>query len=318
VDNLEQMQLWGIPTDLAVVYTTLARVLGAQGDVTGALGVLDQAEQAKQRYAVLPEFGSLVDTYRVQIWLASGSLPEAVSWAASVSAQDVQPGTDESEALLIREAIEITLARVLVAEGRALANGSPIDRALDLLTRLAARTESGGRGGRLIEILVLQAMAYSVQGDVSRALAALGKSLRLAEPQGYARVYLDEGQAIADLLRSGTARQRWGEPHLTDYANRLLQAHDDGTPDPSPTTAVQGASTVDSPSPLIEPLTPRERQVLHLIGAGCSNQEIAQELVITLSTVKKHTGNIYGKLGVSSRTQALSRAHQLGLISRGS
>jgi len=320
VDNLEHMQLWGMPTDLALVYTTLARVLQAQGDDRSALDVLEQAKQAERRYVVLPEFGRLVDMCRVWVWLAQGSLPEALRWASSVSTHRSRRGpgdVDEHSPLLIRERTDITLARVLIAQGRTETDGSCFDEALQLLTRLASMAESGGRNGRLIEILVLQAKAHYLQGDVTRGLAALEKSFVLAEEQGYERVYLDEGKVNADLLRVGTARRVWSSSCFADYASRLLQAHDSESNNQQPTTAIRDAPQVNGPSPLVEPLTGREMEVLHLIAAGCSNQEIAQELVITLSTVKKHTGNIYGKLGVSSRTQAISRAHQLGLIAPG-
>jgi len=316
VDNLEGMRLWGMPTDLTSAYTNLARVFLAQGEDDEALGVLEQAERAREQYAVFPEFGSLIDMCRVRVWLAQGALQEAIRWAADVSTQLVPGGADgERDPLLIREAQELMVARVRIAEGKARAGGAPIDQARQMLARLADRAQGGGRAGTLIEILALQAAACSVQGDAEGALEALGKSLQLAEPQGYVRVFLDEGTAIADLLRLGTARRVWRAPRLASYVDKLLQAHDEQTHAQPRTASAQGSAPAGSPSPLVEPLTPRELQVLRLVAEGCSNREIARELVITLSTVKKHTGSIYGKLGVTSRTQALSRALQLGLIS---
>ncbi|MCP4541051.1 MAG: hypothetical protein GY832_28275 [Chloroflexi bacterium] len=299
VDSFEQMGLWGMPTDLVLAYTTLARVLQAQGDVAGASDVLQRAEQAKRQRNVFPEFSSMVDTCRIRLWLAQvandpNHLADAVRWAES------QP--TESGPLLTREQERIALARVRIAQGKP-------DEVLSLLEQLAKSAEDGGRGGRLIEILALQAIALQAQNDTDRALAVLEKSLVLAEPEGYVRIFVDEGAPMGSLisaLRSRiekrTRRADSPESHrLLVYAHKLL---------------VKFPSTKDRPSPiqnLIDPLTERELQVLELICQGCSNREIADTLVVTLNTVKKHTGNIYGKLRVRSRTQAIARSQELGI-----
>ena len=140
-------------------------------------------------------------------------------------------------------------------------------------------------------------------GDTSTALASLERSLTLAEPEGYVRMYLNEGAPMATLMRKAASHNI-----CLDYVDQLLTALEIEIARPS----------VPSPlcsSPLLEPLTPRERDVLHLISQGLSNQQIAEELVIALNTVKRHTSGIYGKLGVKSRTQAVAQAHQLGLFS---
>ena len=168
------------------------------------------------------------------------------------------------------------------------------------------RARENGMLGWEIEVLILQALALQAQRDTDRALASLQRALALAELEGYARVFVDEtspggeGAPMASLLHRAAQRSR--------YAGKIL--------------AVLEAQNRDSgqrlgqsqPSSLVEPLTPREREILHLVASGASNQEISQELFITVNTVKTHITHIYGKLGVTRRTQAASRARELGLI----
>lgn len=158
-------------------------------------------------------------------------------------------------------------------------------------------SQATGRNGSLIEILIVQALAFAAQGRENAALAALDQALDLAEPEGYIRLFLDEGAPMAALLRRAVSQ------HLhTDYALHLLDAMGD---------AALAAVPVQ---PLPEPLSERELDVLRRVAAGYSNSEIAQELVVALSTVKRHISNIYGKLNVGSRTQAIAKAKELGLL----
>lgn len=155
----------------------------------------------------------------------------------------------------------------------------------------------------MINILALQAMAFQAQGDVDQAMSRLERALSLAEPEGFERTFVDEGVPMARLLQRAT-----GHGIAPDSVKRLLAACEaEGIESIS-------AALVPSTPPLVEPLTSREKEVLHLLGEGCSNREIAEALVVTLNTVKKHTGNLYGKLGVHSRTQAVVRAQELGLL----
>jgi LuxR family maltose regulon positive regulatory protein len=148
-----------------------------------------------------------------------------------------------------------------------------------------------------IKILALQALVFHAQGDSQEALSALSRALSLAEPEGYVRTFIDEGQPMTRLLRLALSRGI-----APDYVSRLLGAIDEEVELAPP--------AMES---LIEPLTERELEVLRLIVAGLSNPEIAEELFIAISTVKSHVNHIYGKLGVESRTQALLRAQDLGL-----
>jgi LuxR family maltose regulon positive regulatory protein len=152
--------------------------------------------------------------------------------------------------------------------------------------------------GSVIEILVLQALAFHILGDLDQALSALHRALSLAEPEGYVRTFIDEGQVMAGLLR-----QAMTQGIAPGYVGKLLAASGDSPLPPAPAA-----------QPLAEPLSDRELEVLRLVAAGLSNREIAAELVIAVSTVKSHINHIYGKLDVKSRTQAVARGRLLGLL----
>jgi LuxR family maltose regulon positive regulatory protein len=164
------------------------------------------------------------------------------------------------------------------------------------LERLLRAAEEGGRTGRVLEILVLQALAHQARGDIPVALAALQRALTLAEPEGYVRVFVDEGPPMASLLRAaakhGIAR---------DYVRRLLAAG----------TATEDTSPIKQA--LIDPLSERELDVLRLLGTELDGPAIARELMVSLNTMRTHTKNIYAKLAVTSRRAAVRRAAELGL-----
>jgi LuxR family maltose regulon positive regulatory protein len=189
------------------------------------------------------------------------------------------------------------LARVLIARYRSERVEGSIDEAMGLLERLLKAAEEGGRMGSAIEILVLQALAHEAQGDIPHALVPLERALALAEPEGYVRIFVDEGPPMAALLREA-AKQRIAP----DYVGRLLAAF--------------GGAGGKRPAaqPLIEPLSERELQVLELLGTELSGPEIARELVVSLNTMRTHTKSIYSKLGVNSRRAAVRRAEELGLL----
>jgi len=155
-------------------------------------------------------------------------------------------------------------------------------------------TEAAGAMSYVIETLVLQALALQAQGKDDQALTVLERALSFAEPEGYLRTFIDEGAPMAALLRTAASRGI-----ALDYVSKLLAAF----------------GKVAFPSaPLVEPLSERELEVLRLLAAGLSNREIAAELFLAIGTVKKYTSNIYGKLNVHKRTQAVARARELGLL----
>ena len=158
----------------------------------------------------------------------------------------------------------------------------------------------------MIEILALQALAYQARGDLSLALPPLKRALALAEPEGYVRIFADEGQPMARLLSEAVARGV-----APGYAEKLLTACSQKS---EVITSLPPSSLPPSPQPLVEPLSQRELEILQLIAQGLSNREISERLFLALSTVKGHNQNIFGKLGAQRRTEAIARARELGLI----
>jgi LuxR family maltose regulon positive regulatory protein len=295
IEYLDQMQWGGSPTDLVLAYTVLARLLGASGDFKGAAEVLTKARQARRHYNDFPGFESTINACQVGLWLRQENLSAANRWAEEYSSVN-------NEGILSREQDNITLARVQIALNE-------FDQALNLLRRLEVAADSGGRFGRLIEILNLQAVAHQGWNDTEQAMVSLSKSLALAGPEGYIRVYLDEGKPMANLFMYALERGLWeNSPSLMNYLSKLQDAFQGEKILTQPQASPEGAQL------LVEPLSGRELEVLRLIAKGYSNREIAETLVITLNTVKKHTSNIYGKLGVSKRTQAVARAQNLGIL----
>jgi len=197
------------------------------------------------------------------------------------------------------------LARVLLAQDEP-------GRALTLLQRLLDAAASEGRTGSIIEIQALRALALAACGDHASSLGALTEALTLARPQGYVRVFADEGEPMRDLLARLYAATP-GDPHAArrvepSYLAILLRACDQADAVPWPGRAVGAAPG------LAEPLTGRELEVLRLMAAGKSNQRIAHDLVVALDTVKKHVTHVLGKLGAANRTEAVARARELGLL----
>lgn len=289
----------------------MARIHAARGDVDGALAHLQEAER---RYAgdfspnVRP-----VPALIARVWLAQGRLEEAAAWAR---AQGLA-AADEPDYL--REFSLLTLARLLLAQAAQEGRGPALDEARTLLGRLLEAAEAGERRGSVISILVVQALACQQRGDLPAARAALERALALAEPAGYVRTFVDEGHAMRDLLR------QIAEPSPAyASARRVLRAFPEGpeapgAPEAAPQPVTSQAAGLTEPvaqrvAGLPEPLTARELEVLRLIAAGLRNQEIADQLFISLPTVKRHVANAYGKLEVSHRTEAVARAQALHLL----
>ena len=191
------------------------------------------------------------------------------------------------------------LARILLAQDRP-------GQALALLDRLHAAAIAQDRAGSIIEIGALRALALAATGEETVAVTVLAEALLLACPQGYVRVFADEGPPMAALLGRLIAAQRAGRIAAgvpLGYLARLQRAFGTGRPAPDPV-----------PVGIVDPLTSRELEVLKMLAAGRSNQAIACELVVTLDTVKKHVGHVLGKLGAANRTEAVARARELSLI----
>jgi LuxR family maltose regulon positive regulatory protein len=269
----------------------LMRVLLSRGELAAAQEIIQKLERIDRESDLPPLVASPIAAWQARLWLAEDKLEAASQW---VEDRGLVP---DGEPTLLHEMEYIVYARILVAQRR-------LEEATRMLQRLLKVTEAGGRTFRAIEILMLQALAFQAGGDTAQAMAALQRSLTLAEPGGFIRIFVDEGPPMAHLLYK--AATRGVSP---DYARRLLTAFpvaEPGRPDPSKSQA--------SKSELIEPLSERELEVLVLIAEGLTNPEIASRLYISLNTVKVHARNIYGKLGARNRTQAVARARALGVL----
>jgi LuxR family maltose regulon positive regulatory protein len=205
----------------------------------------------------------------------------------------------------LREFEHVTLARLLIAKYKSDRVERSILEAMGLLERLLKAAEESGRMGSVIETLVLQALAHEAQDNVPLALGPLERALALAEPEGYVRIFVDEGQPMARLLYEAVTRGV-----APDHARRVLAAFPSAEPEQTDSLTTQAPK-----SDLTEPLSERELEVLELIAEGLTNREIAARLYLSLNTVKGHTRNIYSKLGVHSRTQAVARARTFGILS---
>jgi len=273
----------------------MARIREAQGDLDGALDLLDQAERLYDGN-FSPNVRPIA-TRKTRVWVAQGRLGEALGWAHA------QGLSVENELSYLHEFDHITLARVLLARYQSDRADGSISGVVGLLERLLKAAEEGGRMGSVIEILVLQAIAYHAQGDLPAALLPLQHALALAEPEGYVRMFLDEGSSMMQLLREASAREI-----MPDYTDKLLAAFEaekrksEDKPDLPPAQL------------LIESLSQRELKILQLIAQGLSNREIGERLFLALDTVKGHNRKIFDKLQVQSRTEAIARARELGLL----
>jgi LuxR family maltose regulon positive regulatory protein len=276
----------------------LARLRIAQGEVE-ALPDLD--DLVAQNEGGLKE---LADMMRARMWLMRSHrephyLGPALRWAGE------RPLEPEDWDWNIWK--QLTRARAFIMQSRVTppAPGQPgLQPVLDFLDAQYRIVEARGWVELMIDTLIVQALAFQAQGREDEALRALERALILAEPEGYTRIFLDEGLPMERMLYQAA---RCGiHP---EYAGRLLAAFE-----ATPASRVQEPSPAIHPLPVVEPLTQREIEVLRLIAEGLSNREIAQRLFISLSTVKRHIATLYGKLIVNNRTQAVARGRDLGLL----
>jgi LuxR family maltose regulon positive regulatory protein len=311
------------PRPLAAGLATLARIRQAEGDLSGAIDALDEYRQGAPTVgalvsgvsgvgwshlppSALPPRGvtGLLDpvpALRARLLLAQGDLGAALRWT-----QEHGLGSDD-EVTYAREAEYLVLARVLLAQDQP-------DQAAALLDRLRALAAAQGRIGSVIEIQALRVVALAAAGDQGGAVAALAETLTLAYPQEHVRVFVDEGAPMRVLLGQLVAAQRrdrttaGGIP--LGYLGRLLRAFEHAA---TPGVSAARRRGVGIPG-LVEALSERELEVLRLLAAGKPNRDIADELYVTIDTVKKHATHIYQKLGAANRTEATARARELGLL----
>ncbi|TFD28366.1 LuxR C-terminal-related transcriptional regulator [Cryobacterium cryoconiti] len=270
-------------------FVAMARVREAEGHQHAALDLLATAERLYRR-GFFPEARPIA-AMRARLWITQGRLTDARAWA------DEHGLSAEDELTYLSEFGHITVARLLIAQHRADPHEGTIGSAIRLLDRLLAAAEAGRRTGVVLEILLLQALAEEAQGRIPAALPSLHRALTLAEPEGYLRLFADEGEPMSALLRA--AAETGTRPEYVRRIGRALRT--------------SGAGTTGPPT-LPEPLSERELHVLRLLATELTGPQIARELYVSLNTLRTHSRHIFGKLDVNSRSAAVSRATQLGLI----
>ncbi|MGH9249632.1 MAG: LuxR C-terminal-related transcriptional regulator [Acidimicrobiales bacterium] len=284
-------------TELDTALVTLAWIRQARGGADAALDAMDEACGVYARSDVVA-LAYPAHSERARLLLAQGRVEEAARWTRE---RDL---SEHDEVSYLREGDHLVLARLLLAH-------SQPGQALGLLERLDTLAESQARTGSLIGIRALRSLALQATGEHQAAVTLLGETLAMAGPEGYVRLFADEGPPMAALLRSLLgARRRARVPAdagaATEHLHRVVRAFG--------TSRTRADQAVAAGAGLIEPLTDRELEVLRPLAAGRRNRDIAQELVVTVETVKKHTSHIFDKLGAANRTQAVAHARQLGLI----
>jgi LuxR family maltose regulon positive regulatory protein len=274
----------------------LVRVLFSSGDITGAEDVIQSMENTAREYDLPLRTLLELSAWQVRMWLAQDKLEAASQWVAD---RELDP---QGELTYLHEMEYIVFARILIAQGR-------LGEATPLLQRLLEAAEAEERTSKVIEILILQTLAAHSGGDTDQAMSTLKQALTLAGPGGFIRIFVDEGPPMAELL----TRMKDEGGRMKEYVHKLLAAFG-MQKDVHPFDSAQDKSSSLIPQPLIEPLSEREIEVLQLIAEGLTNREIANRLYLSLNTVKVHTRNIYGKLGVNHRTKAVAQAQRLGLL----
>ena len=285
--GLERAELGGDVRAMIAGYLIAGRLKLTDGDVETATEYLERARPLVEK-ALFPDWTNRFERLQLEVWLAQDRLRAAVHWSDEMLHSDALERRPESEVA------HLAVARVLIVKG----DLPSLERALALLERLLQMAETEGRTGIQIEALALQALADWRRGERAGAMTALERALRIAEPEGHVRLFVDFGLPMVRLLQEARSRSV-----MPGYVAKLLAACGDYF---SISALTEGA--------LPEPLSPREQEILELVAAGLTNQEIADKLIISPETVKKHAGTIYGKLGVRSRTEAVARARALDLL----
>src|SRR6266508_3784837 len=272
---------------LASGLVRLAWIRQAMRDPVGARQAMEEAYQVMPSREIVA-LHNPVPAERARLLLAQGEMKQAAHWVE-------ERGLEQDEGGYAREREELVPARYLLRQHM-------LDRALALLERLGAVAKAQVRMGSLIEIHLLQALGFQAAGKADQAMNVVAQALMQAESEGYICTFVDEGGPMAALLHRALSRGV-----TADYTARLLAAF------PLVDQGIQQQSSSVT-FPFNEPLSERELEVLRLLASGASNQEIAEELSIALTTARKHVSNIIGKLGVTNRTQAVSRGRDLGLL----
>jgi LuxR family maltose regulon positive regulatory protein len=297
-------------------FLTLARIRQAMGDQGGTLAAVQLAtDTARQTGIALDAERAAALAALIQLRL--GQLEVAGQWAQGYAHLLL----DEEYFAYVHEFETLVFVRILLTQARA-------DEVLSLLARWLPAAEAAQRMGSVIEMCMLQAQALRLGSQSVAATQTLTRALTLAEPEGYLRLFVDEGEPMRLLLVDCRSQRAADSPgvRLQEYVETLLVAFDQQNSPLSQLLSLPASTRLSTTenllirnppaqiSNLVEPLTGRELEILHLVTAGLSNAAIAAQLVISVGTVKSHLKHIYGKLAVQSRTQAVARARELGLL----
>jgi LuxR family maltose regulon positive regulatory protein len=287
--GIEQGKLWSSWECLLPGYTGLARIHAVRQAWNSAFNTLNELQtNTRENQGIIQ---ASAESFRALLHLWNGNLEAASRWA-----EDFEPDRPR-DYVLAWEYDALVRCRIWIAQGEA-------QKAEKLLDHIIRDARHGGRNRRWLEAMCLSSLLFGATHRTGEALTALQSALEAAEPEGYIRVFVDEGEPMAKLL--AVAIQKGIHPK---YASRLLAAFPD-----SSQLQLTKADFLKHDLNLVEPLSGHEIEILQLIAAGLTNKEIAQKLYISVRTVKFHTGNLFGKLGVKSRTEAIARAHTLGFV----
>jgi LuxR family maltose regulon positive regulatory protein len=290
--GIELSELGRDPVIVAVCQLSLLRAFMYRMDIFGALKLMEDINERAGNFVLPSWVTNLISALNVFFWLGSGNLNAALQWAQErgLSIDDELEGLYEVEYL--------ALAHILIAQNK-------LDEAGQLLQRLIENATAADRVYMLIEMRLLRISIFTLKADTAAALAELKSALALGEHGGLIMIFVSKGKPVADLLEEILAVKKRDHDAARagfslSYAQKILSAFKTVTP-----PKIEG---------LMDPISEREVEVLHLIAAGLSNKEIAEKLFISLNTVKTHTKNINSKLDVNSRTRAVARAKELGLL----
>ncbi len=285
--GLERAELGGDVRAMIAGYLLKARLKLTEGDKAAAGEYLERARPLVEN-ASFSDWTSRFERLQLEFWVAQDQLRAAVNWAKERLRSDALETQSEPEGA------QLAISRVLIVRGEV----PSLQQALSLLRGLLTAAEAEGREGIIVEGLALQALAHWKRGEQTIAMTSLERALRLAEPEGYLRLFVDLGLPMGRLLQEAKSREV-----MPGYVDTILAAFGE-----------DWVSRTTTHEVLPEHLTSREQEVLKLIAAGLTNREIAEQLVISPETAKKHVANICAKLGVSNRTEAAARARQLDLL----
>ena len=282
---------------IGFAYLNLMRVLLSSEDLASAEEIISKVKNLAAQTTIPTWLPGQMAIWQARVWLKQGKREAAHDWA-------IEQGFISSAGIHLPDEFHFHSMFAYIISARILLAMDRFKDALKLLEHLSKAARDNRRISSLIEIMLLQALAFKAVDEDQHAMNTLAEAIHYAEPKGFIRIFVDEGQPMAqmlyDSLNHGTR---------SEYVQQLLSAFPGQDPGQDRASVSQG-----NQSELVEPLSDREIEVLRLVAKGLTNQVIAQRLYLSIHTIKTHTRNIYGKLGVNNRTQAVNKARTLGIL----